>query len=94
MGRDEPGDESNIGRLLFGAGFAFGVMFTLLVLGTVTAGLGSSGVTPKVPILRIIAVSVLLTGIIGSATYLLSLPENRLTVPVSLALGANDPDDE
>jgi hypothetical protein len=90
MRRDEPGDDSNSVRLLFGAGFAFGVMFTLLVLGTVTAGLGSGSVTLSLPLLRVIAVSVVLTGIIGSATYLLALPEQGLTVPLSVASGPDD----
>lgn len=76
-------------RLLFGAGFAFGVMFILLVLGVVAAGLGG-GDGPLGSVVPIVAISVLLTGVIGSATYLLAFPENRLSVPVSLA---PEPDD-
>lgn len=80
-------------RLLFGAGFAFGVMFILLVLGVVTAGLGG-GEGPLGSVIPIVAISVLLTGVIGSATYLLAFPENRLSVPVSLVPGPEDLDEE
>lgn len=81
-------------RRLFGAGFAFGVTFTLLVLGIVAAGLGGGTGALGVDVTLLVAVSVVLTGIIGSATYLLAFPENRLEVPASLAPGPEDLEEE
>jgi hypothetical protein len=80
-------------RLLFGAGFAFGVTFTFLVLGVVAAGLGG-GQGPLGSVVLVVAISVVLTGIIGSATYLLAFPENRVAVPASPALGPDDIEEE
>ena len=81
-------------RLLFGAGFAFDVTFTLLVLGIVAAGLGGGEGALGVDVTLLVAVSVLLTGLIGSATYLLAFPENRLEVPTSFAPGPDDLNEE
>lgn len=80
-------------RLLFGAGFAFGVTFTLLVLGIVAAGLGG-GEGPIGSVIPLVGISVVLTGIIGSATYFLAFPENRVVVPTSLAPGPDDLEEE
>jgi hypothetical protein len=81
-------------RLLFAAGFAFGVTFTLLVLGIVAAGLGSGEGALGIDVTLLVAVSVLLTGAIGAATYLLAFPENRLEVPASLAPAVEESEEE
>jgi hypothetical protein len=76
-------------RLLFGSGFAFGVVFTLVVLGIVAAGLGGGEGRLGVSVTLLVAVSVFLITVIGSATYLLAFPENRVLVPASIG-----PDDD
>jgi len=92
MDREDPVSEQD--RLLFGAGFAFGVTFTLLLLGIVAAGLGGGEGALGVDVTLLVVVSVLLTGLVGSATYLLAFPENRLKVPASLAPGPDELDEE
>ena len=92
MGREDPVSAQD--RLLFGAGFAFGVTFTLLLLGIVAAGLGGGEGALGVDVTLLVVVSVLLTGLVGSATYLLAFPENRLEVPASLAPGPDELDEE
>jgi len=81
-------------RLLFGAGFVFGVAFTFVVLGTVVAGVGGGQGALGLPVLWLIAASVLLAAIVGAAMFLLAFPENRLEVPASLAPGPDDLDEE
>lgn len=72
-------------RLLLGAGFAFGVMTTLLVLilvlvfdGTLTAGeIVSTGD-------GLIAVAgIVFAGILGIALYVLAFPDNRARIPIA-----------
>jgi hypothetical protein len=92
MDSEDPVSEKD--RLLFGAGFAFGVAFTLLVLGIVAAGLGGGEGALGVDVTLLVVASVVLTGLIGSATYLLAFPENRLKVPASLAPTAEELDEE
>lgn len=94
MTADTDSPVSDRDRLLFGAGFAFGVTFTLLVLGIVAAGLGGGEGALGVNVTLLVVVSVILTGLIGSATYLLAFPANRVTVPVSLAPGSDELEEE
>ena len=89
-GTDDPVSEKD--RLLFGAGFAFGVMFTLLVLGIVAAGMGGGQGQFGVSVTLLVGVSVVLITLIGSATYLLAFPQNRVLVPASI--GLDDTDEE
>jgi hypothetical protein len=75
-------------RLLFGAGFAFGVLTTLLVLVAVLAAVAPQGAVGLLasPVLVTIAAGVLFVGVVGVGLYLLSFPENRTTVAVDPAL--------
>jgi hypothetical protein len=73
-------------RLLFGAGFAFGVMFTMLVLAVVVATV--TGELLGTDLVVTIGTGVFLAGVVGVALYVLAFPENRLQVPVGDALRA------
>ena len=81
-------------RLLFGAGFVFGAGFILLVLGLVVATMGSGVGALGVDVGVLIGASVLVTAVVGAALFLLAFPENRVEVPVSLAPGPEDVDEE
>lgn len=73
-------------RLLFGAGFAFGVMFTMLVLAVVVATV--TGELLGTDLVVTIGAGVFLAGVVGVALYVLAFPDNRLQVPVGDALRA------
>lgn len=90
----EPDDRlSDKGRLLFGAGFAFGVMVTLLILAVVVAvvTVNDSGRLLGSTALVVAAAGVLFATIVGSGLYLLAFPENRTKIPVDpAAFGLDD----
>ncbi|WP_258560312.1 hypothetical protein [Halorhabdus salina] len=82
---DTTGGVGDKERLLLAAGFAFGVMLTLLVLelillanGTVEAG----DLLTSADALVVIA-GVVFTGIVGVALFVLSFPENRSRIPIA-----------
>jgi hypothetical protein len=81
-------------RLLFGAGFVFGAGFILLILGLVVATVGGGRGALGVDVGLLIGASVLVTAVVGAALFLLAFPENRVEVPVSLAPGPDDLDEE
>mgnify|MGYP000076636922 FL=1 len=79
-------DLTDQGKLLFGAGFVFGVGTTLcllaVVLVTVTetpAGAGSLGGSPVV---ATVAGGILFTAVVGVALWYLAFDENRGTLAV------------
>ncbi|WEL16905.1 MULTISPECIES: hypothetical protein [unclassified Halorhabdus] len=72
-------------RLLLGAGFAFGVMTTLIVLvlvlvmnGTLAAG---ELVTTSDGLIAI--AGIVFAGILGIALYVLAFPDNRANIPIA-----------
>jgi len=81
------------GRLLFGAGFVFGVLFALVMLAvvtvTVTAGVGLL----SEPLVTIAGAS-LFAVVVGVTLYLLAFPENRIAVPVEALFESNSGRDE
>ena len=89
-------DISDKGRLLFGAGFAFGVLFTMVVLALVTVTVvGRSGEGIFLwDIVATIAGGALFTGIVGVSLYVLAFPENRVAVPVQSLFDSGDDEAE
>jgi len=75
------------GRLLFGAGFAFGVACTLLIMTVVIATV--TGETAREilasDVFLTIATGVFFAGVVGAGLYVLAFPENRLVIPVGRA---------
>lgn len=78
---NEPTAVSDRDRLMFGAGFAFGVTCLFLVLAMVVAGATGSDLTTGTPVLGSVVVGALAAGVIGAALFLLAFPENRVQVP-------------
>lgn len=78
---DEPdaGASAERERLIFGAGFAFGVLFTMLILAVVVAAVVRDPVTLasllSSTVLLPIAAAVLLAAVVGCGLYYLALPE-------------------
>jgi len=91
MERDPIDDKE---RLLFGAGFVFGAGFILLVLGLVVATVGGGVGALGVDVGLLIGASVFVIAVVGAGLFLLAFPENRVEVPVSVAPGADDLDEE
>lgn len=69
------------GRLVFGAGFAFGVACTLALQAVAVASLGT-GMAPDSGTALTAAAGVLFALVVGAGLYLLAFPENRLLVPI------------
>jgi|APHM01.1.fsa_nt_gi hypothetical protein len=67
-------------RLIFGAGFVFGVMFTMLILAVVLAAIVPGPVTVdsllRSTVLLPIVSAILLGGVVGCGLYYLALPES------------------
>lgn len=82
MSGDDIVDDKN--RLLFGAGFAFGVVFTMLVLAVVVAAV--TGELLGTDLFVTIGAGVVLAAIVGTGLYVLAFPENRLKIPIGDAL--------
>jgi hypothetical protein len=81
-------------RLLFGAGFVFGVAVTMLILGVVLAVVVSAGVG-GVPttVAATVAGGVLFAGIVGAGLYYLAFPDNRTRIAVDPAEFGLDDDE-
>ncbi len=79
---------SDKSRMLFGAGFVFGVAFTMLVLAIVIAAVaGQRGESIfATEIVVTIAAGIFFAGVVGVALYYLAFPENRVEVPVGGAV--------
>ena len=85
MNTTPPDSLTGTGKLLFGAGFVFGVMVTLVLLGVVLAVLASNGGMVSATVVATVAAGVLFAGIVGSGLYLLAFPENRTQIPIDAA---------
>lgn len=72
-------------RLLLGAGFAFGVMTTLLVLVLVLVMDGTLTVGDLVSTSEgLIAIAgIVFAGILGIGLYVLAFPDNRANIPIA-----------
>lgn len=85
---------SDKNRLLFGAGFVFGVMFTLVILALVTVTLaGDWTVLAREGVVTLVG-GIVFTGILGTGLYLLAFPENRIEVPVAALFDAEEGEEE
>ena len=82
MSRDSGPELTDKGRLLFGSGFVFGVMFALVILGVVTATVVGDGVLAS-EVAATIAAGVVFTAIVAIAMYFLAFRDNRISVPVA-----------
>ena len=71
-------------RLLFGAGFVFGVMFTMLILAVIIATVGGNTGTgvEATNVFVTVAAGIFFAGVVGAALYLLAFPENRVKIPI------------
>ncbi len=88
MSEDASDVVSDKHRLMFGAGFIFGVMFTMLILAvvTVTVASGQEGLLASEVIVTIVA-GIIFAVIVGVSLYLLAFEENRVELPVEDLLG-------
>ena len=89
---DDASDElSDKSRMMFGAGFVFGVMFTMLVLAVVTATVTSTSeaLMASEVIITIVA-GIVFAAIVGVSLYFLAFPENRLEVPVETVFESSE----
>lgn len=91
-------DRTERERLIFGAGFVFGVMFTLLILALVfaavlpeTVSLGA--VFSSTVVLPLVA-AVGFAAAVGSALYVLALPDRGLALRRGAFFREDDPDVE
>jgi hypothetical protein len=82
-------------KLLFGAGFVFGVTVTMLILGVVLAVVVNAGVGGlPMTVAATVAGGVVFAGIVGAGLYYLAFPDNRTRVAVDpAAFGMDDEDD-
>ena len=85
MSADTTGPITDDERLLLGAGFAFGVMTTLLVLVLVLVFDGTLAVGDLITSSEgLIAIAgIAFAGILGIALYVLAFPENRASIPIA-----------
>jgi len=92
MAEDRSGPLSDTARLLFGAGFVFGVAFTMLVLAVVTVAVSSRRGWDLVGtgLVVTIGAGILFAAIVGLSLYFLAFPENRVEVPVGRLGGTAD----
>lgn len=74
-------------RLLFGAGFAFGVTATLVILATATLAVADSG---GQEVILTLAAGAFFAGVVGTTLFLLAFPENRVDVPVERLFGGDE----
>ena len=85
MDTKPPESLTETGKLLFGAGFVFGVMVTLVLLGVVLAVLASNDGAVSTTVVATVAAGVVFAGIVGGGLSLLAFPENRTRVPFDAA---------
>jgi len=91
-------DRTERERLIFGAGFVFGVMFALLILALVFAAVVPETVTlstvfSSTVVLPIVA-AVAFAGAVGTALYVLALPERGLALREGAVFPEDDPETE
>ena len=75
-------DVTDENKLLLGAGFVFGVAFSMGLLAVAAATVVGAGTLFGSSVGATIAGSVLFGAIVGASLYLLAFPENRLDLPV------------
>jgi glycerol uptake facilitator-like aquaporin len=89
MSPPTPDEEAERDRLIFGAGFAFGVMFTTLILAVVVSAALPRDVTLGMVlshrVLLPIVSAFLFAAIVGTALYVLALPETGFGLPRPVA---------
>jgi predicted membrane channel-forming protein YqfA (hemolysin III family) len=74
------------GKLLFGAGFVFGVTTTLLIFGVVLVAVtDTAGADFPTTVVATLAGGVLFAAIVGVGLYYLAFPENRTRIAVDPA---------
>jgi uncharacterized integral membrane protein len=91
-------DRTERERLIFGAGFVFGVMFALLILALVFAAVVPETVTlstvlSSTVVLPIVA-AVAFAGAVGTALYVLALPDRGLALRRGAVFPEDDPETE
>ena len=88
-------DLSDTGRLLFGAGFVFGVAFTMLVMGVVTATVAGrvEGGMVSGDLVVTLAAGIFFTTVVGVSLFFLAFPGNRLRIPAVLRSGTGGDED-
>lgn len=80
------GSESEItdkSRLVFGAGFAFGVTCSLLLMAVVLVTVDGGQMSLGSPVMITAGAGALFASVVGAALYLLAFPENRLMIPIA-----------
>jgi hypothetical protein len=89
---DDGRDLTSKDRLLFGAGFVFGVMVTMAVLAVVVATVSSQtgGSLLVSSVMLPVIASIVVAGVVGVGLSYLAFPENRTRVPLSFG---DEPDD-
>jgi len=96
MARPGPSQKTERERLIFGAGFAFGVMFTLLILAVVLAAVLPESVTPSMllssTVLLPIVSAIVFAFVVGIALYVLALPDQGFGLPQYTVFGDAEPD--
>jgi hypothetical protein len=81
-------------RLLFGAGFAFGVTFSMVVLSVVTVTIVSGTDRPlAAEVVVTLAAGVCFAAVVGAGLLLLAFPERRVEIPLRIA-GRDGEDEE
>jgi len=98
MSHPNPDETVERERLIFGAGFALGVMFTMLILGMVLSTVAPQSVTIASlldsRILLPVAAAVVFAFVVGVALYVLALPEQGFGIPQRVGFDADERDDE
>lgn len=77
---------TDTGKLLFGAGFVFGVTTTLLIFGIVLVAVTDVAATDfPTTVIATLAGAVLFATVVGVGLYYLAFPENRTRIAVDPA---------
>ncbi|MFB6087152.1 MAG: hypothetical protein ABEJ85_01420 [Haloarculaceae archaeon] len=97
MSSDTDGGLTDQGKLLFGAGFVFGVMVTLLILAVVLVVVryeSSLAAASASRLLTIVVAGALFSGIVGAGLYFLAFQRNRTKIPIDSESFAGFPPEE
>jgi len=98
MSHPNPDETIERERLIFGAGFALGVMFTMLILGMVLSTVAPQSVTitslVDSRVLLPVVAAVVFAFVVGVALYVLALPEQGFGIPRRVGFDADERDDK
>jgi len=85
------GCEVRVARLLFGAGFPFGVAFTVPVLGVVWATIPrqTGRQLLRTDVVVTLAASIFFAGDVGVSTYVLAVPEEGVALLIDAITAPN-----